>query len=628
LPRYISDLETNGFLDTVTKIHCAVLTDIDTGEVKSYTDDSSDYPGIDKFVEDYLQADLIVGHNWIKFDHEVIKKLYKVELPREKILDTLVLGRLIFPDIKQSDFVRARLWKDYLKATEEGTPWREPIPREFPGQMIGRHSLEAWGYRIGNNKGDYSKEMKALGLDPWEKWRPEMHSYMVQDADSTLDLFKRFMAREPSEASVLLAHRISWLTAQIERNGFPFDVEAATRLYGALSDEREALRRELIGLFPNWKVRLPDFIPKRPNRTKGYVAGVPVERWKEIEFNPTSRDHIADRLIDKYGWKPSEFTDGGKATVDEEVLLSLPYPEARKLGRYFLLDKRIGQLAEGDQAWLKVQTNGKIHAQYTINGAVTGRCTHSRPNISQVPRVSSSFGRECRALFHVPAGWVQLGADQQGLELRCLASDLANLAGDGGNYATIVTTGDVHTTNQEAAGLPNRDNAKTFIYGFLYGAGDEKIGKIVGRGSQAGKKLKKLFTERTPGLARLIKRVKEAAKRGWILGIDGRKLPIRAVHAALNTRLQSAGAVICNQWGPDADDKLRSLGLKHGWDGDYVFLSYSHDEYQLAVRDDPELISTVKQVLIETGRAAGDPYNFKCPLDVDVKQGLNWAECH
>lgn len=642
LPHYYIafDLETNGFLEETTKIHCAVTVDVQTGEMRDYGPDQ-----IDQFIEDYeahlAAGHIMVAHNGIKFDFEVIKKLYGIETPKEQAIDTIVLARVIMADIKNDDFTRNRRWKKYKEATEKGEPWTKPVPLEFPGNLIGLHSLKAWGYRLGEHKGDYS--------GGWDKWSPEMHDYMKQDGVVLVKLLKVLLSPkrlpegvELSWQCIWLEHRIAWLCAQIERNGFPFDIKAATELYGRLVDEREALRRELIDLFPNWHVRLPDFIPKRDNKPKGYVKGVPVERWKEIEFNPQSRAHIINRLQHKYGWKPSpdEYTQQaetdpvtgekipkGSPKMDEEVLSRLPYPEAPRLARLFLLNKRIGQLAEGNQAWLKVQKNGKIHASYNTNGAVTGRATHSRPNISQVPRVSSEFGRDCRALFHVPEGWVLIGADQSGLELRCLASDMSPY--DKGEYAKVVVEGDVHTLNQQAAELPTRDNAKTFIYAFLYGAGDEKIGQIVGKGRAIGRKLKQAFLAKTPALKKLISFVKsKASERGWIKGIDGRVMPIRSSHAALNTRLQNSGAVICKQWGCDADDLMKERGLKHGWDGDYAFLSWSHDEYQVACRNDPEKIATVRECLQATGRAAGKPFNFRCPLDVDTKVGTNWAETH
>lgn len=627
MARYISDTETDGFLEEVTKIHCAVLVDIDTGEAKGFRPHE-----INDYIKQLEEADEVWFHNGIKFDEPVIRKLYPdAKLP--PCFDTMVLSRLVHPDIKSSDFERAKNWRAYSEYQEDLTDWENwegprgskplwpyAVPPFFPSKLIGSYSLKAWGCRLGEHKADYDG-----GFDEFNE---EMFDYMMQDGAVTLLLYQKLMAHEPSAQSIELEHRIARLCFQMEQNGFPFDVKKAVALHGRLVDEREQLRQELLTLFPAWEVQLPDFIPKRNNGPKGYVAGVPVKRSKTVEFNPASRDHIADRLQAKYGWKPQSFTDNGKPVVDDDVLSALPYPEAQKLARFFLLEKRIGQLAEGSQAWLNVQKNGKIHARYTPNGTVTGRSTHSHPNISQVPRVSSEFGRDCRELFHVPDGWIQLGADQSGLELRCLASDLSGLAGDEGNYAKIVTEGDVHTTNMNAAGLPDRDTAKTFIYAFLYGAGDEKIGSIAGKGRAAGKALKQAFLEKTPGLSTLLAVVKGAARRGFIKGIDGRKIPIRSEHSALNMRLQNAGSVICKQWGCDWDDALKADGLKHGWDGDYVFLSWSHDEYQLAVRDDPYAISTAELRGIETGRAAGIPFNFQCPLDVEVKQGRNWAECH
>ena len=637
LGRFISDLETDGLLDTVTTIHCAVLKDIDTGEVRGFRPHE---------IEDYLnelgKASEVWFHNGIGYDEKVLKKLHpERDFSHVTFWDTMVLGYLIHPDIKKTDYERWALWKPYaeflkaeVKAEAEGKEppvWQGPVPKYFPGDLIGRHSLKAWGCRLGNFKGDYD--------GGWESFNEDMFEYMIQDAEVTYDLYHKLMAHEPSEQSLVLEHRIARLCGQIETNGFPFNMEEAAKFLATLVDRREELRRELKTLFPDWRIRLPDFIPKRDNKTRGYKAGVPVEKWKDVEFNPSSRDHIEYCFKSKYNWKPKEFTDGGKAKIDEDVLASLDYPEAQKLAEFFTIDKRISQLAEGDQAWMKLCKGGKIHARYTPNGANTGRATHSKPNISAVPRVSSILGRECRALFHVPDGWVQIGADQQGLELRCLASDLAVF--DGGEYAKVVCEGDVHTTNRIAFGLHLRDSSKTAIYAVCYGAGDEKLGTIAvedarkanqpvpkGRLTAIGSAMREKFESDLPAYKKLVTTVKSAASRGWIKGIDKRKIGIRGQHAALNTRLQSAGAVICKQWLCDFDDLLKSKGFKHGWDGEYAFLSFSHDEVQVAVRDNPELIEIVKEAAIVTGRSAGIPYDFKCPLDVEVKVGKNWATCH
>jgi DNA polymerase I-like protein with 3'-5' exonuclease and polymerase domains len=290
-----------------------------------------------------------------------------------------------------------------------------------------------------------------------------------------------------------------------------------------------------------------------------------------------------------------------------------------------MIQKRIGQLAEGDQAWLKLVRKGKIHGSVNTNGAVTGRATHAYPNISQVPSSNSPYGLEFRELFTVPAGWTLVGADASGLELRCLAHFMAKW--DGGQYGEVLLTGDIHTMNQEAAGLETRPQAKTFIYAFLYGAGDAKIGSIVGGGPAEGKKLKTRFLAKTPALKRLKDAVGDAAKRGHLIGLDGRILHVRSQHAALNTLLQSAGAIICKKWLVILEERLQIQGFKHGWDGDYAFCAWSHDEVQIACRT-PEIATVIAWFATKAVEQAGAHFNFRCPLAGEAKVGSHWGETH
>ena len=197
---------------------------------------------------------------------------------------------------------------------------------------------------------------------------------------------------------------------------------------------------------------------------------------------------------------PTE-NDGKTYKVDEAVLKGIDHPIAADLLSFLLVQKRLGQLAEGQQAWLKLQKNGVIHGRVNTNGAVTGRCTHSTPNVAQVPSVRADYGKECRELFTVRKGYKLVGCDASGLELRMLAHYMAFY--DRGEYAKIVTEGDVHTVNQKAAGLETRDQAKTMIYALLYGAGDHKMGEIIGGGAREGQQLKRKFFSSLPALARL-----------------------------------------------------------------------------------------------------------------------------
>ena len=327
---------------------------------------------------------------------------------------------------------------------------------------------------------------------------------------------------------------------------------------------------------------------------------------------------IADRLM-KRGWKPKAFTDSGEPKVDEAVLSSIDMPEAKMLNEYLLLNKRLGQLATGNQAWLKMEKEGRLHGRVNHMGAVTSRCTHSNPNVAQVPSVGAPYGKECRSLFYAPTGYSLLGADASGLELRCLAHYMA--AYDDGSYANTVVNGDIHTINQEAAGLPTRNNAKTFIYGFLYGSGDEKTGKIIGKGAKEGRAIKKKFLKKLPALKYLKDAVSEAAdERGWVKGLDGRIIPVRHSHASLNTLLQSAGALVCKTWYVFIARAIKEQGL------DAKIVAFIHDEVQLLVKEGQE--DDTGRLIQSCMYGVERHFNFRCKLDSDYKYGRNWADTH
>jgi DNA polymerase I len=591
----IFDLETDGLLDDVTKVHCLVTKDTETGEVKSYTGQDIEL-GIKHLADSDKQ---LVGHNVIKYDIPVIQKLYPwFTVTQDRVIDTLVLARLVYANIKEHD----------VNLMNSG---------KLPKKLYGSHSLEAWGNRLGNYKGDYA--------GGWEVFTQEMLDYCIQDVHVTHTLLDKLNSKEFSPQSIELEHQVAWLMARQERNGFYFNEKKASELYSVLVKRRGELERELKDYFGSWTVNLPDFIPKTNNKTRGYVKGVPVKRQKTIDFNPSSRDHIANRLTTLYGWKPTEHTESGKPKVDEVVLGKLDYPPCKLLTEYLLVSKRISQLAEGDQAWLKLVKKGKIHGSVNPNGAVTGRATHAYPNISQVPSSASPYGHDCRALFTVPDGWTLVGADASGLELRCLAHYMAKW--DAGSYGQVLLNGDIHTENQKAAGLDTRPQAKTFIYAFLYGAGDEKIGSVVNGDSSDGRRLKKKFLSSLPALGRLVKSVQESAKRGYLLGLDGRRIYVRSAHSALNTLLQGAGAIVCKKWLVLLEETLQTSRLKHGWDGDYCFCAWSHDEVQIACRSQ-EVADQVAEMATRCVALAGEHYKFRCPLAGESKKGTTWADTH
>lgn len=612
------DIESDGLLDSITKIHVLVIRDHQTKETFTFTKENM-RDGLKMLMEDGY---IIVGHNVINYDVPALKKIYPdFHVPEERVLDTIVLTRLIYTDLPDTDG----------KLIDKGI---------LPKNMFKRQSLESWGYRLGEMKGEYKdwfkQNCKDLGIKyesgmEWLEVNQQMIDYCVQDVHVTHKLFEKILAENYSEESIELEHQVAWLMSQQERNGFYFDEEAAGKLYADLIKQRTTVEDQLVHTFGSWFKHGKQFVPKKDNKKQGYSSGVPFTKVEKVTFNPGSRAHIAERLTKLYGWKPIEFTPSGQPKVDEVVIGRLDYPPCKLLTEYLMIQKRCGQIAEGDGAWLKYAREGKIHGRITTGGAVTGRATHSNPNLSQVPANDKPYGKECRALFGVPNGWILVGADASGLELRCLGHFMAKY--DGGKYAKSVVEGknedgtDVHTLNQKAAGLPTRGMAKTFIYAFLYGAGDAKIGLIIGKGAAAGKLLKARFLKQTPALAKLIDAVRKAARRGYLIGLDGRKLYVRSSHAALNTLLQSAGAILCKKWLVLLEESLRAKGLKHGWNGDYAFCMWSHDEVQIACRT-PEVAEIIKEAATHCVTKAGEHFKFRCPLAGESKTGTNWMETH
>ena len=595
MKRILFDIETDGLVPDLTKVHSLVLLDMDTEEELSCADQKG-YTSIADGMSYLKSAELLAGHNIQGFDFPALHKLFGFEYSGE-IHDTLIMSRLVWSDLKNNDF-------EYIK---------KPRGANFPRQLIGSHSLKAWGLRLGNHKDGYS--------DGWEEWSEAMQTYCVQDCRANLTFYKFIMSKKPSAQSVKLEHDFAHVIRKQEAHGFHFDEVKAHKLLATLQGRQAELNDELQVAFKPWEIREP-FTPKVNNKARGYVKGQLTYKVKEVVFNPASRDHIADRL-QTLGWVAQAHTEQGKPKVDETVLSGLDYPEAALLNEYLMLNKRIGQLAVGQNAWLKKVQNGKIHGQVNTNGCSTSRCTHNRPNIAQTPSVNAPYGTQCRELFHAPEGYSLVGADLSGLELRCLAHMMAKF--DGGSYTNVVVNGDIHSVNQKAAGLPDRSSSKVFIYGFLYGAGAAKIGSIVNGTEKEGRKLINKFMAATPALRELKAAVAHRVKtKGFLLGLDGRVLPIRSPHSALNVLLQSAGALLAKQATVFLYENLTIKGYK--WGEDYAQVAHVHDEVQLIARK--EIAEDVGREAVKSFQLAGEHFNFRCPITGEFKVGNNWADTH
>ena len=435
--RLVFDIETNGLLRELTTIHSLVIYDLDSNKYYSCTDnfyvpedDSIETRTVKQGIEMLSKADVIIGHNIVKFDIPAIQKLYP-DFTYNKARDTLLMAKLVYPDIGLIDD-------------------RLILKNQLPKAMRGRYSLESFGYRLKEYKGEYCHKE-----DAWDKWSYEMQTYCEQDVRVTVKLWNTLIKHGIPETTLDIEHEFATILFNQEMRGVHFDLDKAVDMASQLQAKKLELEQQLKDAFPDEVVE-ETFIPKVNNKNRGYVKGVPFVKRKIIEFNPSSRDMISQRLVKKYGWKPKHLSNTGKPILNEEIIDTLKYPEAPLLKEYFLVTKVLGQLLEGKNAWLKLynKTTEAIHGSVDTIGAVTCRCTHKYPNLAQVPAVGGFMGKECRELFCAREGYNLVGCDASGLELRCLAHYMKD-----DEYTHEILNGDIHTKNQIAAGLPTRAEA-------------------------------------------------------------------------------------------------------------------------------------------------------------------------
>ncbi|WP_109798694.1 DNA polymerase [Novosphingobium meiothermophilum] len=679
----VFDIETNGLLDQLTVIHCINMIDRETGERLRFNNhpDRAGRPP-DGTILDGLrrlsEAPEIAGHNIVNFDVPALQKIYPTFKPKGEIHDTLVYSRVVWTDLKDIDFKAIKRRKrpdDFLKRN-----------------LTGRHSLEAWGYRLVSYKGDYGPkkeaEGKALGLTRdalvdyvWGTFNPEMDDYCEQDCEVTLKLLEKIEDQGYSYEALKLEMDVAQIIDLQEKHGFMLDIPAAEALAAEMTATQAELDRELRAAFKPWyapvveKGRIVTKTPTRKVWLKGVTSsGEVVKRsvdagWAHcpvqlVEFEPSSRQKIANRLTSVYGWEPQEFTPSGQPKIDETTLDALAYPEVSLLKDYLIVSKALGFLATGEKALLKmVKPDGRIHGRVNSNGAVTGRMTHSDPNVAQVAKVKvdkdgnilkgirGGYGYELRSLFTVPKGKKLVGVDAEGLELRMLSHYMARY--DGGKYADTVVNGDkkdgtdVHSVNRDLVGLNTRDNAKTWKYAYLYGAGNWKLGftayEDMGDNKRAafnakyppgkakddalsrlGATGRRKIEQGLPALGALQAAVQEKAKTGYLRGLDGRKLRVRGMHSALNTLLQSGGAIVMKKALVLAYEEFLARGWTHG--KEFAFVANVHDEFQIEAEE--HLAEEIGSIAAAAIRRAGEAFNLRCPLAGSKDIGIRWSDTH
>lgn len=670
--RLVFDIEGDNLYNKITKVHCIRIYDLDTNTMYRY---DKDHEPIFKGIQHLNEGELI-GHNIVGFDIPALHKLYpNFNWKNRKATDTIILSKLVETQLEKTDLGRIASGK-------------------LPKKLYGRHSLEAWGHRLGEHKGEYGVKFKEESQEDyqqrvWENYNPEMAKYCEQDVLVNVRLYKYLMKRVTQlgvpQSAIDIEHRFAEIISRQERHGVYFDMESANSLEHHLRIEASKALDKCKEVYkPKWFVIKP---PKgkghiinvegeeyechysKVNRrekildpdtgkeimTTGKLKGAVFTKIDLVEFNPNSGRHIIRWLKDDFNWMPSEFTDKGSPKTDGDTLGSLTFEGVKPLQDYQLLTKRLSQLADGDTSLLNKydEASHRMFGRCDTLGAVSRRCTHSSPNLAQIPAGrqdkegnylwgmdagKKAYGNEFRQLFTVPKGYKLVGADASGLELRTLAHYLYLF--DKGEYAEIVLNGDIHTKNKEDAGLPERDDAKTFIYAFLYGAGAEKLGEIVlPNGSSQAKKtkgmtLKKKFMNSNPAIKKLTDAVKErASKRGFVYDLDGKKLFIRSEHSALNLLLQSCGAIIMKYWLVFVDEELQDLGYEHTDDvlhtdrkHDYEFVLNVHDEAQVEFKE--ELAEEGANILKDNFQKAGRIKKMNIQIDGEAKIGSSWKETH
>jgi len=566
--RLIFDIEANGLSEvSLTGVKKKLNKEADTiwciCALDADTGQSYSYgpDTIEQGIKLLREAKELIGHNIISYDIPMVERLYG-SLGKPDVFDTLIASRLKYPD-------------------------RENHP-------FGGNSLRHWGMYLECLKDDYEG-----GFDYYSS---EMLKYCKQDVEVTRRVYEEIKhVKKDMPLPFRIEQTIAAIIAEQTDNGMGFDLHGAHELEQELIMERVTIEDEFNTIFP-------PTVEKRFHKTTGKPL-----KDKVTYFNPSSRKMIAERLGEKYGWVPQK-TDKGNAKVDEAVLKSLKYPEAEKLIEYFYLVKLLGFIRD----WILRAVNsrdGRIHCSTNTQGAATGRMTCSQPNLQQV-----SSDPRARSLFKPRDGWVQVGIDASGLEARLLANRMAKY--DDGAFGNVVLNGDIHKENQHAAGLPTRDAAKTFYFALIYGAGDSKIGKIVNKNAKAGKEIKETFFKKMPALKKVLDHCHfQIAKKGTITLLDGREVPCRAKHKAVNVQIQGDGAVLMK-----VAQAILYKQLEEKYSEHYSFMVTVHDEWQIECH--PDIAEDVGNIGCKAIEQAADFLNCKVKMEGNAIIGSNWKDCH
>ncbi len=626
--KLVFDLESNNKDPLkVTKVHCIETFNLETNESKGFNPKE-----INQGVVFLSDADLLVGHNIVGYDLFTLHECHKSsKLDTVPVFDTLIASRLMFPDLREID----------------KKEMRDFCPKyTLPDNLIGKHSLEAWGYRLGILKGDYAKSSE----DCWDEWSEEMQEYCKQDVLVTKALYEYIQSKIyllPEMAFDIEQQFQHCINFQRKR-GILVDVKKAQEIVDFLEPKRDELLNQLQEVFPP-KIVETVFIPKKNNKVLGYVKDEPFIKKEEVPFNPKAPKQVIDRLKE-LGWVPVEFTkdsrqkyprnpDKWTPSTKEEHIKDFNHPSVKVLLEFKQVCNVITKISGGEkgkQSWLEnIDEDGKLRHNIFPFGTQTGRCSHS-PNVTQLQKNDYlPYVTPREFVLSAPIDGketVLLGCDACSLEARCLAN--ATYKYDNGELANELINGDIHTKNQKliqtvvplADGKEGREKAKTALYATIYGGSAGKVAISIGFDRSKGDAIREALFKSVPALGSLKHELESFAKNnGFIIAIDGRKIPIEkgGDYLAVNYYLQNMGAIVMKVAYIKLFKKLKKENLL--FNSVYIIM-YNHDEFEEEVL--PEYAEKVGELSREAIKEAGEYLEFNCELDGEYHIGNNWAEVH
>lgn len=614
--RLVLDLETNGLIPQVDTIWMLVCQDVDTKEVFIYTDHDAKYPSIQEGLRKLEEAQILIAHNGIGYDFPVLKRLLNwTPSENQKVYDTLIMSQY-------ARYVRPH-----------------------------RHSLAGWGEFFKYPKGDHSD---------WTQYSEDMLTYCIRDVELNTKVYERLVKEVRAQAKnqplfmqgLKLEHDFAKINAEITEKGWVFDMRGAKRLKNELRWRMEAIEDELEPQLGDVCVRKGtkevDKITKKNGTyyksvcdwfsldpelrsSDGFVAG-PFSRIEFHELRLGQMDHVKKYLAD-IGWKPDDWTmkkvNGQWIKMSPKLTDSSLEPlgqTGKMIGDYYMMRQRRA-MVEGWIEMVKEWGDGRLHGDMFTIGTPSFRCRHK--GIVNIPGVHAPFGKELRSLLTCEKGRKVIGADSAGNQFRGLAHYM-----DDEDFAKSVIEGkeedgtDAHSRNAAVLGI-SRKKAKNFIYAYLFGAGNAKLGEVITgvRNPKVGKEADNKFKAAFPKLAALKKKLQveyDTAKLktgvGFITGADGRRIIVGSDHQLLNYLLQTLEGITCKAALVYQYNKIKELGLKDT----YPVLFYHDETGWVTPSENAEL---VKEISVE-GFVEGPKTVGVQIMGGDGKIGINYAEVH